>query len=103
MQKAKIKLSSTNIEQLNQLVNQIKDISAKVGVVMKGPIPLPTRKLKVVTRKAPGGRGTETFERYEMRVHKRLIEIMADERVLHLIMRVQIPPDVNIEIQLVAA
>jgi small subunit ribosomal protein S10 len=52
-QTARIKLASTDIGKLNDVCNYIKDISTKTGVVMKGPIPLPTKKLKVTTRKAP--------------------------------------------------
>ncbi|MEM4336517.1 MAG: 30S ribosomal protein S10, partial [Candidatus Woesearchaeota archaeon] len=72
MQKARIKLASTSIDKINQVCNYIKEISEKTGVDMRGPIPLPTKKLKVTTRKGPCGNGTATWERYEMRVHKRL-------------------------------
>ncbi|MCS7129949.1 MAG: 30S ribosomal protein S10, partial [Archaeoglobaceae archaeon] len=65
-----------------------------------GPIPLPTKRLVVPTRKAPDGEGSNTWDHWEMRVHKRLIDIAADERTLRQIMRIQVPRDVNIEIVL---
>ena len=68
---------------------------------MRGPIPLPTKRLKVTTRKSPCGNGTATWERYEMRVHKRLIDLGLDERALRLVMRVPIPEGLNIEIVMV--
>jgi len=40
-------------------------------------------------------------EKWEMRVHKRLIDIAADERVMRQLMRVRVPEDVYIEIQLI--
>ncbi|MBI2112413.1 hypothetical protein HYT52_02670 [Candidatus Woesearchaeota archaeon] len=64
-------------------------------------IGLPTKKLKVTTRKGPCGNGTATWEKYEMRVHKRLIDLGADERTLRLVMRVPIPEGLNIEIEMV--
>ncbi len=101
MQKARIKLASADIKKINQTCNAIKEISEKTGVDMRGPVPLPTKKLKVTTRKSPDGEGTATWERYEMRVHKRLIDLGIDERALRLVMRVPIPEGLNIEIEMI--
>lgn len=100
-QRARIKLASTDIAKINQICGDIKDIAEKTGVELKGPIPLPTKKLKVTTRKSPCGNGKATWERYEMRIHKRLIDLSADERTLRLVMRVPIPEGLNIEIEMV--
>ena len=102
-QRARIKLASTEIDKINQICSNIKDIADKTGVDVRGPIPLPTKKLKVTTRKSPCGNGTATWERYEMRIHKRLIDVGADERTLRLVMRVPIPENLNIEIEMVEA
>ena len=100
-QKARIKITSTDIAKINQVCDYIKDISTKTGVDMRGPIPLPTKKLKVTTRKGPDGGGTSTWERFEMRVHKRVIDMGLDERALRLVMRVPIPEGLNIEIEMI--
>nr|AGF93610.1 ribosomal protein S10, eukaryotic/archaeal [uncultured organism] len=99
-QKARISLSGTSPNRVDEICDQIKKISERTGVEMKGPIPLPTKKLVVPCRKAPDGEGNETWERWEMRVHKRLIDIDADERALRQLMRIQVPDEVNIEIVL---
>jgi len=101
MQKARIKLASIDINKINDVSSFIKDISEKTGVEMRGPIPLPTKKLKVTTRKTPDGEGKASWERYEMRVHKRLIDLGLDERALRLVMRVPIPEGLNIEIEMI--
>ena len=98
MQKARIKLASTEISKINQICAHVKDIADKTGVDMRGPIPLPTKKLRVTTRKSPDGEGKASWERYEMRIHKRLIDLGIDERALRLVMRVPIPEGLNIEI-----
>ncbi|MBR9690855.1 30S ribosomal protein S10 [Candidatus Woesearchaeota archaeon] len=100
MQKARIKLASTDIDKLNETCEYIQDIADKTGVVLRGPIHLPTKKLKVTTRKSPCGDGTATWERYEMRIHKRLIDLGIDERALRMVMRVPIPEGLNIEIEM---
>ncbi|MDP4039548.1 MAG: 30S ribosomal protein S10 [Candidatus Pacearchaeota archaeon] len=100
MGKVRIKLSSIDIGALNSVIEMIKGISDKTGVNMRGPIPLPTRRMKVTTRKSPCGDGTATFDRFEMRVHKRIIDLPAQDRVLHPIMTLKIPRSVQIKIEM---
>lgn len=101
MPKARIKLYSTEVDKVNSICTQIIDIAKKTHVEHKGPINLPTKNLLIPIRKAPQGEGKASWEKYEMRIHKRMIDLAADERALHLVMRVPIPIDVNIEIQLI--
>ena len=100
MAKVRIKLKSLNIDELNNLCSEIREIAVKAGNPISGPIPLPTKKLKITTRKSPCGDGTATFDNYEMRIHSRVIDIPADDRVLHAIMRLYIPRDVTIKIEM---
>ena len=103
MQKARIKLASADISKINQICSHITEIAEKTGVEIRGPIPLPTKRLRVTTRRTPCGSGSSTWERYEMRVHKRLIDLGLDDRALRLVMRVPIPEGLNIEIEMVDA
>ncbi len=98
--KARIRLSGLNPKDLDRICQQIKEIALKTGVEISGPVPLPTRRLVIPVRKAPDGEGSETYDHWELRIHKRLIDIAADERALRQIMRIQVPKDVNIEIVL---
>ena len=100
MQKARIRLSSTDQKKLDDVCKQIADIVERTGVNMSGPIPLPTRRIIIPTKKAPDGEGTITWDKWELRIHKRLIYMDADERAMRQIMRVQVPEDVTIEIEL---
>ena len=52
-QEARIKLTSTNLSTLEGVCTEIKGIGEKNGIRLKGPHPLPTKKIKVVTRKSP--------------------------------------------------
>ena len=100
MARVRIKLSSSDTNALNNICDTIKEIASRSGINISGPIPLPTRRLKVTTRKSPCGNGTATFDRFEMRIHKKVIDLPADDRVLHAIMRVSIPRTVNIKIEM---
>ena len=99
-QKARISLVSTDAKKLDEVCSQIKMIAERTGVALGGPIPLPTKRLKVPCRKSPDGEGTETWDRWEMRIHKRLIDLDASDRALRQLMRIQVPDGVNIEIVL---
>jgi len=99
-QVARITLVGLNPTNVDMVCTQIKTISERTGVQMKGPIPLPTKRMVVPIRKSPDGEGSETYERWEMRIHKRLIDLGADERALRQLMRIQLPEDVHIEISL---
>jgi small subunit ribosomal protein S10 len=100
MQQARVRLAGTSPEDLDSICGEVQDIPDKTGVKLSGPVPLPTKTLEVPSRKSPDGEGTATWEHWEMRVHKRLIDIDADERALRQLMRIQVPNDVSIEIVL---
>jgi len=103
MQRARIKLWSRNKDKLEETAKSIKEMVEKIGASVRGPIPLPTKKLRLYVMKqikTGTGHGNAKFERWEMRVHKRVLEIGESERALHQIMRLQIPEEVNIEVKL---
>ena len=99
-QKARINISSIDIDKINQVTEAIMNIAKKMKVPVSGPIPLPTKKLKHTVRKSPCGDGRVTWERYEMRVHKRLIDLGINERALRLVMRIPIPENLQIQIEM---
>ena len=54
-QPARVKLTSINLSRLGDVCSEIMNIGKKAGVKVKGPIPLPVKRLNVVTRKSPCG------------------------------------------------
>ena len=101
---ARIKLSGLNPEALNGVCTQIKTSAERFGVTVSGPIPFPTKKLRITVLKTPCGDGTghgnATWDRWEMRIHKRILDLGADQRTLRQIMRIEVPESVNISIEL---
>lgn len=100
MKQARIKLTSPSRDKLNNVTDEIVDVSEEYDASVSGPTPLPTQTLQHTVRKAPSGDGTETVERWEMRVHKRIIDISESERALRQVMRVHVPKGVSIEVEL---
>ena len=97
---ARVSLTGTDPVKVDSICKQIKTISERTGVHMSGPIPLPTKYLVVPCRKSPDGEGSATWDHWEMRIHKRIIDLDADERALRQLMRIQVPDGVNIEVVL---
>ena len=93
---ARVKLSSTNLAKLDAVCEDIIGIGRKTGVKIRGPIPLPVKKMRLPTRKSPCGNGTETYEKWELRLHKRIIDINADAKALRHLIRLN-PDDVRLE------
>lgn len=104
MEYARIKLAGRDHKKLDEICKQIKEIASKYGVSTRGPIPLPTKKMKVTTLKTPCGDGTghgnATYDRWEMRIHKRIVDIGSNERALRQVVRIPLPEDVKIDIEL---
>ncbi len=99
-QSARIKLTSTDKTKLSGVCKDILSIGTKTGVKVKGPTPLPVKRLNIDTRKSPCGNGTETYEKWEMNMHRRIINLNADDKAIRQLMRLKIPDSVYIELSL---
>lgn len=76
------------------LIQRAKDKQLKV----KGPVRLPTKVLRITTRKSPCGNGSETFDKFEMRIHKRLIDLHSPSEIVKQITSISIEPGVEVRI-----
>ncbi|PRP86753.1 hypothetical protein PROFUN_02902 [Planoprotostelium fungivorum] len=94
----RITLSSRNVKSLEKvcadLIKGAKDQRLKV----KGPVRIPTKVLVLTTRKSPCGEGTKTWDRYEMRIHKRVIDLHSPSEVVKQITSISIEPGVEVEV-----
>ena len=104
MEFARIKLASRNVNELGKICDEIREIAKRYGISIRGPIPLPTKRLRLQTLKTPCGDGTghgnATWDRWEMRIHRRIVDIGANERALRQVVRIPIPEGVKIDIEL---
>ena len=99
-----IKLTAEDHSDLDRVAQSIKMICDQADTKIRGPIPLPTRRLVVPCRKSPDGEGSETFDHWEMRIHKRLLEMdistAKDQTALRSVTKIPIPDTVSIEISM---
>jgi len=102
IREVKITLISRDHKKLTKVAEELRQKALDKGVRVRGPIPLPTRRLIVPIRKAPDGRGTETIDHWEMRIHKRVLYIeLTTPEILRDIMKTEFPTEVEVEMRMI--
>ncbi len=99
-EKIRIKLKAYDHNVLDQSAEKIVETAKRTGANVSGPIPLPTEKNVVTILRAPH-KDKDAREQFEMRTHKRLIDIlMPTPKTVDSLMRLDLPAGVDIEIKL---
>lgn len=99
-QKIRIKLKSFDHKILDQSAQKIVETAKTTGAEVSGPIPLPTKK-EVITVIRATHKYKDSREQFEVRTHKRLIDITgSSKRTVDSLMRLDLPAGVDIEIKL---
>ena len=96
--KIRMTLTSTKVKQLENVSANIIRNAEQNNLVKKGPVRLPTKVLRISTRKTPNGEGSKTWETYEMRIHKRYIDLEAPVQIVKRITQITIEPGVDVEV-----
>ncbi len=99
-QKIRIKLKAYEHSLIDQSAQRIVETAKRTGARVSGPIPLPTEKEIVTILRSPH-KYKDSREQFEMRTHKRLIDILSPTpRTVDALMRLDLPAGVDIEIKL---
>lgn len=99
-QKIRIRLKAFDHNLIDQSAEKIVETAKRTGADVSGPIPLPTKK-EVVTILRAVHKDKDAREQFEMRTHKRLIDILnPTPKTVDSLMRLDLPAGVDIEIKL---
>jgi small subunit ribosomal protein S10 len=99
-QKIRIRLKAYDHEVLDQSARKIVDTVKRAGSEVAGPIPLPTERTIYCVIRSPH-KDKDSREHFEMRTHKRLIEILdSTPKTVDSLMKLDLPAGVHIEIKL---
>ncbi|MEW6553384.1 MAG: 30S ribosomal protein S10 [Actinomycetota bacterium] len=99
-QKIRIRLKAYDHEIVDRSARQIVETAKRTGASISGPVPLPTEKHVYCVIRSPHV-NKDSREHFEMRVHKRLIDIMEPTpKTVDSLMRMDLPAGVDIEIKL---
>ena len=99
-ERIRIRLKAFDHKTLDQSAAKIVDTAKRTGAMVSGPIPLPTDK-KIFTILRSPHVNKDSREQFELRTHKRLIDILeASSKTVDALMRLDLPAGVDIEIKL---
>merc|ERR1712006_70580 len=90
--KIRISLTARNVKALEKVCADLVQGAKDKFLVCKGPVRMPTKKLVITTRKSPCGEGTNTWDRFEMRIHKRVIDLHLPSETVKQITSINIEP-----------
>ncbi|MDG1989930.1 MAG: 30S ribosomal protein S10 [Dehalococcoidia bacterium] len=99
-QKIRIRLKAYDHRVLDISAQQIVESAERTGAIVSGPVPLPTRIRKYTVLRSPFI-DKDSRDQFEMRTHKRLIDILEpSSTTIDTLMKLQVPSGVDIEIKL---
>ena len=99
-QKIRIKLKAFDHRILDQSAEQIVEAAEQTGAKVVGPVPMPTRIKKFCVIRSPHV-DKDSREQFEIRTHKRLIDIMEpSSKTIDTLTRLDLPAGVDIEIKI---
>eukprot|EP00485_Elphidium_margaritaceum_P004869 CAMPEP_0202688234 /NCGR_PEP_ID=MMETSP1385-20130828/3769_1 /ASSEMBLY_ACC=CAM_ASM_000861 /TAXON_ID=933848 /ORGANISM="Elphidium margaritaceum" /LENGTH=122 /DNA_ID=CAMNT_0049343157 /DNA_START=151 /DNA_END=519 /DNA_ORIENTATION=- len=94
----RITLTSRDVKPLEEVTSRLVSKARSEQLTVKGPVRLPTKRLRITTRKSPCGEGTNTWDRWQMRIHKRLLDLHSPPHMVREITKIKIEPGVEVEV-----
>jgi len=98
--KIRITVTSRKVDALEKFCAELKGKALGRGLKVSGPVRMPTKFLRIITRKTPCGEGTNTFDRFQMRIHKRILDLHCTVDVVKQLTTIPIEPGVDVEVTL---
>ena len=98
--KIRVKLKAYDHKVIDKSADQIVETASRYGTEISGPVPLPTEVHKYSVNRSPFAQ-EQSQEQFEMRVHKRLIDILEpSQEVIDALMNLNLPAGVDIELKM---
>ena len=98
-ERIRVKLRGFDVELVEQSSRAIVQTVVKAGAMVSGPVPLPTRINRYTVLRSPHV-DKKSREQFEMRTHKRLIDILdPTQKVVEALMKLELPAGVDVEIR----
>ena len=96
--KIRITLNSRDVPSLEKVCTRLIGDAKEKNLRVKGPVRMPTRTLRITTRKSPCGEGSKTWDRFQMRIHKRIIDLHSPSEIVKQITSFPIESGVEVEV-----
>ncbi|XP_043843547.1 40S ribosomal protein S20-like [Dromiciops gliroides] len=99
----RITLTSCNVKSLEKVCADLIRGAKEKNLKVKGPVRMPTKILQITTRKTPCGESSKTWDQFQMRIHKRLIDLYSPSEIVKQITSISIEPGVEAEVTIADA
>merc|ERR1711953_1139655 len=96
--KIRITITSKNCAAIERISNELVKAAKGKQLKVKGPVRMPTKTLRITTRKTPSGEGSKTWDRFQMRIHKRVIDLQSPTETVRQITQLSIDPGIDVEV-----
>ncbi|XKL69365.1 hypothetical protein PGB90_007134 [Kerria lacca] len=96
--KIRITLTSKSMKAVEKVCTDLIEGARKKKLKISGPVRMPTKILRITTRKTPCGEGSKTWDHFQMRIHKRVIDLHSPSEVVRQITSISIEPGVEVEV-----
>ncbi|KAK1938686.1 40S ribosomal protein S20 [Babesia divergens] len=94
----RVTLTSMNLKSLENACREMINGAKEKDLRVSGPVRMPVRTLKITTRKSPVGEGTNTWDRFEARIYKRVIHLHSSSEVVCQLTSFPFDSSVDVEI-----
>ena len=101
VQKIRLTITSSKLANLQRVCGGLVNKLKKNNLDVRGPIPMPRRRLRITTRRAPCGNGTETYDHFELRVYKRVIDFEGTSEAVKQVTQIALEPEVHVEVSVI--
>ncbi|VDL19293.1 unnamed protein product [Hymenolepis diminuta] len=96
----RITFTSVAVKPLEKVAEEVKMRARDMNLKLKGPVRLPTKTLRITTRKTPCGEGSKTWDRYQMRIHKRVLDLYSNSETVQQLTLCDLDPMVRAEVKM---
>ncbi|MES1918575.1 hypothetical protein MHBO_000526 [Bonamia ostreae] len=95
----RIKLTSNNKKNIEKTCSRLKENALRFDAKnIRGPKRFPIKNLKIVTRKSPCGEGTNTWDNFQMRIYKRILDFQATSDIVIKVTDFEMADGVNFDL-----
>ena len=98
IQRIRLTLRSREVKHLEHVCSEIINRASTLQYKTRGPVRIPTKVLTVTTRRSPCGNGTNTYDRFEMRIHKRVLDIYCHPSAIKEITHVNLNSKIDVNL-----
>ncbi|KAK8886100.1 hypothetical protein M9Y10_041560 [Tritrichomonas musculus] len=102
LQRIRLTITSSKLNNLQKVCTNLTQKLKKEHLTIRGPVPMPRRRLRITTRRAPCGNGTETYDHFELRIYKRVIDFLGSSAAVKQVTQIGLEPDVHVEVSIIS-